>query len=53
MVCHGKDVVRCCHSLGSQLSNGMKAHLMDLTRQGAFPCSNNGSPQVDAKEKTL
>jgi hypothetical protein len=32
-VCHGKDVGY-WHALGSQLSHGMKAHLMGLLRQG-------------------
>jgi hypothetical protein len=32
-VCHGKDVGY-WHVLGSQLSDGMKAHLMGLLRQG-------------------
>jgi hypothetical protein len=31
-VCHGKDVIGYCHVLGSQMSNGMKAHLMGLLR---------------------
>jgi hypothetical protein len=33
-VCHGKNVVGYQHALGSQLSHGMKAHLMGLLRQG-------------------
>jgi hypothetical protein len=32
-VCHGKDVGY-WHALGSQLSNGIKVHLMGLLRQG-------------------
>jgi hypothetical protein len=36
-VCHGKDVVGYQHALGSQLSDGMKAHLMGLIKQGLSP----------------
>jgi hypothetical protein len=32
-ICHEKDVVGYRHVLGSQLSNGMKVHLMGLLRQ--------------------
>jgi hypothetical protein len=32
-VCHGKDVLGYHHVLNSQLSDGMKAHLMGLLRQ--------------------
>ncbi len=33
-VCHGKNVVGYQHTLSFELSNGMKAHLMWLLRQG-------------------
>jgi len=36
-VCHRKDVVGYQHALGSQLSDGMKAHLMGLLRRGLSP----------------
>jgi hypothetical protein len=36
-VCHAKDVIGYCHALGSQLLDGMKAHLMGLLRQGLSP----------------
>ncbi len=34
VVCHGIIVIRYRHALGSQLSNAMKAHLIQLLRQG-------------------
>jgi hypothetical protein len=33
-LCHGKNVLGFCHTLGSQLLNAMKAHIMGLIRQG-------------------
>jgi hypothetical protein len=33
-ICHRKDGVGYRHALGSQLSDGMKAHLMELLKQG-------------------
>jgi hypothetical protein len=53
MVCHGKNVVGYCHSLGSQLSNGMKAHLMDPIRQGLSPAQVMAHHKMDVREKVL
>ncbi len=53
MVCNGKDVVGYRHFLGSQLSNGMKAHLMDLIRQGLSPVQVMAHHKVDVREKAL
>jgi hypothetical protein len=36
-ICHGKYVIEYRHVLGSQLLDGMKAHLMELLRQGLSP----------------
>jgi len=36
-VCHTKDVVGYWHAIGSQLSNGMKVHIMGLLKQGLSP----------------
>jgi hypothetical protein len=36
-VYHGKDVLGYHHALGSQLLDGMKAHLMGLLRQSLSP----------------
>jgi hypothetical protein len=53
MVCHGKDVVGYRHFLGSQLSNGMKAHLMGLIRQGLSPTQAMAHHKANVRKKAL
>jgi hypothetical protein len=51
-ICHEKDVGY-RHVLGSQLSDGMKAHLMGLLRQGLSPDQIITHHKVHVKEMAL
>jgi hypothetical protein len=52
-VFHGKDVLGYAHALGSQLSNGMKADLMGLLRQGLSSAQVMIHHKVHVKEMAL
>jgi len=53
MVCHEKAMVGYHHFLGSQLSNGMKAHLMGYIRQGLSLAQVMAHHKTYVKEKAL
>jgi hypothetical protein len=44
-VCHGKNVIGFQHTLGSQLLDVMKAHLMGLNKARFVPYSSYGTSQ--------
>jgi hypothetical protein len=52
-VCHGKSVIGFQHTLGSQLSNVTKAHLMGLIRQGLSPTQVMAHHKAYVKEQAL
>ncbi len=52
-VSHGKDVIEYHHTLGSQLLNGMKAHLMGLLRQGLSPTQVMTHHKAHVKDMAL
>ncbi len=52
-ICHEKDLFEYHHALGSQLSIGMKAHLMGLIRQGLSPIQIMVHYKVYIRKKAL
>jgi hypothetical protein len=52
-VCNGNNVIGFQHSLGSQLSDAMKAHHMGLIRQGLSPAQIMAHHKVYVREQAL
>jgi hypothetical protein len=52
-ICHGKSALGFWHTLGLQLSNAMKAHLMGLIRQGLSLAQVMAHHKVYVKEEAL
>jgi hypothetical protein len=52
-VCHRNSVFGFQHTLGSQLSNVMEAHLMGLIRQGLSPTQVMAHHKAYVKEQAL